>query len=189
MSDESSTEGGAAASGGAAQAGAPQRVALPPVQITAQYIKDLSFENPNAPGSLSGGAAAPQVTVNVDVRTRQLAERQYEVVLHVRADAKSGENQAFLVELAYAGVANLENIPKEHTAPMLLMEVPRMLFPFARAVIAEATRNGGFPPLLVQPIDFAELFRKQLQALRDRQSQQKAEAASTPPAEGNPTIQ
>lgn len=142
-----------------------------PLAIAAQYVRDLSFENPNAPSTLAPGAAPPQVAVNVDVRTNALPSSQYEVILNIRGEAKSGEQTAFIVELSYAGVVSIgAQVSKEHTAPLLLIEVPRMLFPFARAVIAEATRNGGFPPLLVQPIDFAELFRRQLSALRQRQA-------------------
>ena len=153
-------------------AGGAAAPTTPPLAIAAQYVRDLSFENPNAPSTLAPGAAPPQVAVNVDVRTNALASSQYEVVLNVRGEAKSGDKTAFIVELSYAGVVSVgPNVSKEHTAPLLLIEVPRMLFPFARAVIAEATRNGGFPPLLVQPIDFAELFRRQLSALRQRQTE------------------
>lgn len=142
---------------------------IPPVQITTQYVKDLSFENPSAPQTLAAGTPAPQVTVSVDVKTQQLAENSFEVVLAIKADAKAADKQAFVVELAYAGVVSTANVPKELTAPVLLIEAPRLLFPFARSVIADATRDGGFPPLLVQPIDFTELFRRQIAALRARQ--------------------
>lgn len=159
--------------------------AKPSIQIAAQYVKDLSFENPNAPQSLSGGQQAPQVSVNVDVRSNKLQDNTYEVVLVLRADAKIADKQAFIAELTYGGVVILHNVPQEHTAPMLLIEGPRLLFPFARAVIAEATRNGGYPPLLVQPIDFADLFRRQLEAMRAQQQAGGAPAApSTPPQQG-----
>lgn len=140
----------------------------PSLQISTQYVKDLSFENPNAPRSLTQAATPPQVSVNVDVRTQQLAEGAFEVVLHIKSEAKAGDVTAFLCELSYGGVVALANATKEQTAPLLLIEAPRLLFPFARSVIAEATRNGGFPPLLIQPIDFTELFRRQLAALRAR---------------------
>ena len=141
-----------------------------PIQIASQYVKDMSFENPNAPNSVQGGAPAPQVAVNVDVRTQQLADNSYEVVLHIKGDAKAGDTQAFIVELSYGGVVRLsEGVPKEHIAPLLLIEAPRLLFPFARSVIAEATRDGGFPPMLVQPIDFADLFRRQVEAMKAQQ--------------------
>ena len=173
MSDDTvnGADGGAPAKPAAAPTDAQRGAARPaPVQITAQYVKDLSFENPNAPQSLLPGASAPSVTVNVDVRTRQIADTVYEVTLNIRADAKAGERQAFLVELSYAGLVNITGVPKEQTAPILLIEVPRLLFPFARSVVADATRDGGFPPLLVQPIDFTDLFRRQLEALKTRQA-------------------
>ena len=152
-------------------AGGAAAPTTPPLAIAAQYVRDLSFENPNAPTTLAPGAAPPQVQVNVDVRTNALPSSRYEVILNIRGEAKSGEQTAFIVELSYAGVVAIgSQVSKEHTAPLLLIEVPRLLFPFARAVIAEATRNGGFPPLLVQPIDFAELFRLQLSALKQRQA-------------------
>jgi len=169
-----------------------QRAAMPSFQVATQYVKDLSFENPRAPRSLAPDAPSPQVQVNVDVRTNQLEERRYEVVLNIKADAKAEGEQVFLVELSYAGVVVLgEDVRREHVAPLLVVEVPRYLFPFARAVVAEASRNGGFPPLLVQPIDFADLFRRQLQGLRQRQQQAQAQqgetAAGGPPTGGQGT--
>ena len=140
----------------------------PSIQIVSQYVKDLSFENPNAPRSLTS-QTPPQVQINVDVRTNQLSETTYEVILNLKAEAKVSDQSAFICELSYGGVAQLQNVQKDQAAPYLLIEVPRLLFPFARSVIAEATRNGGFPPLLVQPIDFADLFRRQLEALRAKQ--------------------
>lgn len=149
-----------------------QQQGAPSLHISAQYVKDLSFENPNAPRSLMSGAGAPQVSVHVDVRTNQLNEQTFEVLLTIKGDAKiSDDTQAFLIELAYGGVVTLSGVAKEQAGPLLLIETPRQLFPFARAVIAEATRNGGFPPLLIQPIDFAALYRRQLEALRARQQQ------------------
>ncbi|MEM1398434.1 MAG: protein-export chaperone SecB [Pseudomonadota bacterium] len=145
--------------------------APPPVQIISQYVKDLSFENPNASTSLTPGQPAPQVTVNVDVRTNKIDDTKFEVVLAIKGDAKVGETQAFIVELAYAGIVNTTDVPKEMVAPLLLIEVPRLLFPFARAVIADATREGGYPPMMVQPIDFADLFRRQMERLRSQQGE------------------
>lgn len=167
MSDQSPFDG----AGKPPQDDATDRGPAPLIQIQAQYIKDLSFENPNAPQSLRVGVPQPQVSIGVDIRTNTLGEGLYEVVLNLRADAKHGDHQAFLVELAYGGVVAIGNLPKEHLAPVLLVEVPHLLFPFARAVIAQATREGGFPPLMVQPIDFAEMFRRQVMTVRDRQEQ------------------
>ncbi len=169
---------------GGAPGAAQQQPAAPSLQIVTQYVKDLSFENPNAPRSVAQ-QGQPQVTVNVDVKTNTVGESTFEVVLTIKAEAKSNDTTSFLCELAYAGVAVLRNASREQAAPLLLIEAPRLLFPFARAVIAEATRNGGFPPLLVQPIDFTELFRRQLAALRARQQEQQG-AAPTPPT--SPTV-
>jgi preprotein translocase subunit SecB len=132
-----------------------------PMNVLAQYVKDLSFENPNAPQSLMPNQPQPQVNIGVDVQVRSAAQDVYEVVLQLRAEAKQGESVAFLVELAYAGLFQFPGLPQEHHRPVLMIEAPRMLFPFARAIISEATRDGGFPPLMINPIDFADLFRRQ----------------------------
>lgn len=132
------------------------------ITINAQYVKDLSFENPNAPASLLPSTEQPQLDVNIDVQTRSGPDDSYEVVLHIKADAKIGGKQAFLVELAYAGVATLKNLPAEALQPVLLIEIPRLLFPFARNILADVTRDGGFAPLLLNPIDFADLYRRHM---------------------------
>ena len=97
------------------------------------------------------------------MRAAQIGEGQYEVVLDLNVDAKAGENQVFLVELAYGGLFTLANIPSDSLQPLLLIECPRLLFPFARRVVADATRDGGFPPLMIDPIDFAALFRRRVE--------------------------
>ena len=161
MSDTSSadTNGTAAAtSNGGAQP--------PQLRVLGQYIKDLSFENPNAPGGFSGDQ--PQINVSVDVRVPSQQGSDYEIELRLSADARVGETQAFLVELVYGAVFRLENIPEQSLQPILLIECPRILFPFARRVIADMTRDGGFPPLMIDPIDFAALYRQRL----DQQQQQ-----------------
>ncbi len=129
--------------------------------IIAQYVKDLSFENPNAPNSLQKlGETKPSIDVSVNVNARQLGENVYEVDLKISATAKHEETPAFVVELVYAGLFGVKNLPKEALQPFLLIECPRILFPFARRVAADATRDGGFPPLLLEPIDFATLYRQ-----------------------------
>ena len=129
----------------------------PSIQINAQYIKDLSFESPRAPMVLQE-EAQPAIEVSVDVKAHRLAEKSFEVVLSASADAKTDSGQVFLVELTYAGVFTLDGVNEQQVAPILLVECPRLLFPFARAIIADATRDGGFPPLMIQPVDFARLF-------------------------------
>jgi preprotein translocase subunit SecB len=129
--------------------------------VNAQYIKDLSFENPRAPQSLFQQAGPPEVEINVDVKARNLAPDNYEVVLTVNSTARSAGEPVFIVELAYAAVVTVRNTPEAMMPAMILVETPRIIFPFARAVIANATRDGGFPPLMINPIDFAELLRRQ----------------------------
>jgi preprotein translocase subunit SecB len=152
MSDNPTTPQGTQP-GGADQA--------PRLQINAQYVKDLSFENPNAPQSLVQQAAPPQIQVGVDVGARGYGEGRFEIELKINAEAKHDDKTAFVCELVYAGVFTLHNVDEQVTRMVCLIECPRMLFPFARRIIADATRDGGFPPLLLDPIDFAQLYRQQ----------------------------
>lgn len=134
-----------------------------PLTVHAQYIKDLSFENPRSPHSLME-QGQPQLGLNVLVKTRQLEGSTYEVALVIEADAKTDKGEVvFVLELVYGGVFTLGEIPQEAVGPMLLIECPRLLFPFARAVVANATREAGFPPLQIAPVDFATLYRQQLE--------------------------
>mgnify|MGYP001332568794 CR=1 FL=1 len=132
-----------------------------PMHVLAQYVKDLSFENPNAPQSLLPGQPQPQVNIGVDVQAQPMGEDVYEVVLKLHCEAKQGEGVAFLVEVAYGGLFQLPGLPQEHHRAVLLIEGPRMLFPFARAIVAGCTQDGGFPPLMINPIDFVDLYRRQ----------------------------
>ncbi|MGH6980987.1 MAG: protein-export chaperone SecB [Stellaceae bacterium] len=140
--------------------GAPP-AAGPQLVINAQYVKDFSFENPRAPQSLMAQPTPPEIKLDIRVDARNLAPDAFEVTLAVSARAQRKDEPVFVVELSYAGVVTLQNVPREHAQFYVLVEAPRMLFPFARAIIADATRDGGFPPLFVQPIDFAELLRRQ----------------------------
>jgi preprotein translocase subunit SecB len=129
--------------------------------VNAQYIKDLSFENPRAPHSLTQQATAPAVEINVDVNAQNLSADSYEVVLTIKAGAKLDGADLFIAELVYGAVVTVRNLPREALPAALLVETPRMMFPFARNIIADATRDGGFPPLMINPIDFTELLRRQ----------------------------
>src|SRR6266700_3502231 len=129
--------------------------------FNAQYIKDLSFENPRAPQSLIQQTAQPSVDINVDVKAQNLGPDVFEVILTINATARVQEEPVFLVELAYGTVVTIKNTPQEMLASLILVETPRIVFPFARSIIANAARDGGFPPLLINPIDFAELLRNQ----------------------------
>jgi preprotein translocase subunit SecB len=128
--------------------------------VNAQYIKDLSFENPRAPQSLTQQASAPNVDINVDVNAQPLNPETYEVVLTVNASAKINNEALFILELVYGAVVTVRNVPRDMLPPVLLVETPRLMFPFARAIVADATQNGGFPPLMINPIDFTELLRR-----------------------------
>jgi preprotein translocase subunit SecB len=135
----------------------------PRLSILTQYVKDLSFENPKAPYGLQPGQARPEIQINVDVRAAQTEADKFEVVLDLNISAKSGDSPVFLIELSYGGLFALANIAQEHLQPLLLIECPRLLFPFARRVVADCTRDGGFPPLMIDPIDFVTLFRRRME--------------------------
>lgn len=129
--------------------------------VNAQYVKDLSFENPRAPQSLIQPSTQPQVDINVDVGAQNLAPEVFEVTLTINVSARVNNDPVFLVELVYGAVVTVRNAPEAILPTLILVETPRIIFPFARAVIADATRDGGFPPLMINPIDFAELLRRQ----------------------------
>lgn len=133
---------------------------LPAVGVISQYVKDLSFENPNAPAVFQW-QGQPQIDVNFNIGNEQVGEDAYEVTLKINVVAKSDDKVAFQVELLYAGLFGVRNVPEEQLAPILLAQGPAMMFPFARRVLADAVRDGGFPPLMLDPIDFGALFMQQ----------------------------
>ena len=158
------SEGQGAENGGrtpGASGAVPRAPGQAPITVLAQYLKDLSFENPGAPAAAATGQAAPQGRVDVDVKARSLGEHGYEVSLVMRAEASRDGDTAFLVEVEYAGIFQLNGVPAEAVEPVLLIECPRILFPYARAIVSTATQDGGYAPLLVTPIDFAQLYRTQ----------------------------
>ena len=134
----------------------------PSLNALAQYAKDFSFENPNAPRSLTPQQQQPQIGIQVNVNAKQMAEADYEVDLTLEGDAKIGDEVLFAFELTYAGVFRVQNIPQEQVHPVVMIECPRLLFPFARQIVADAVRNGGFPPLYIDPIDFVALYRQRV---------------------------
>jgi preprotein translocase subunit SecB len=149
--------------GGANPQPQPQQ-ASSPLTIHGQYIKDLSFENPRAPQSLIE-QKQPQLTLNVNVATRQFETKTFEVTLTIEANAATPEKEPlFVLELVYGGTVTIGDVPQEAYGPLLLIETPRLLFPFARAIVANATREAGFPPLNIAPVDFVALYRQQLEA-------------------------
>ena len=134
----------------------------PSLNILAQYVKDLSFENPGAPRSLQARDKAPSININVNVNANPMSDTEFDVVLSLTAEAKDGDKMLFNAELAYCGVFRISGFPQEHIVPVVFIEWARMLFPFARPIVADATRNGGFPPLMIDPIDFAQMFTQRM---------------------------
>ena len=143
------------------------------LSVLAQYVKDLSFENPGAPNSLRGRDKAPGIAINVNVNANPLSETEYDVTLTLNAKASDGNDVLFNVELIYGGVFRVAGFPQEHMLPILFIECPRLLFPFARQIVSDSTRNGGFPPLMVDPIDFAQMFQ---QRMAEEQAKAKVQA-------------
>ncbi len=146
---------------------APQ--ASPRFTVLAQYTKDLSFENPNAPGALGPQEGSPNLSVQINVNAKQLAPTDYEVSLMLEGGAGKGAHTLFKFELNYAGVFRIENFPAEQVQPVVMIEGPRLLFPFARQIIADAVRGGSFPPLYIDPIDFHALYLQRLAAAGGQQ--------------------
>lgn len=136
-----------------------ETAALPRLEVLTQYVKDMSFENPGSPTSLS---ERPQIELGVDLQARRIEDEVYEVELKLRIDAKHDAKALFLLELAYAGLFRMANMPEEMLQGILLVQAPHILFPFARRIIADVVRDGGMPPLMVEPIDFMTLYKNRM---------------------------
>lgn len=152
-------------------------VGQPNLAVVTQYVKDFSFENPGAPEAQRNRTGAPNINIAIGVQTNAGPPNEYEVELRIEARAMDGQKVIFAIELVYAGIFRLTNIPAESLRPVAMIECPRLLFPFARQIIADASRNGGYPPVLIDPIDFANMYRQQLQAA--------AQAQTAPPTAPN----
>ena len=142
--------------------------------VHAQYIKDFSFENPNAPKVLIENLGQPDVQINVSVEAKLVGDNQYEILLNLGAKAVAKDTPMFLVDLTYAGLVSPQGVTGDDINPLIMIEAPRLLFPFARALISDATRDGGFMPLNIQPVDFVAVYQHNL----DRQA-----AADTKPTD------
>ena len=144
--------------------------AMPQLEALAHYVKDLSFENPNAPRSLGGQQSqGPQISLQVNVSANQLGDSEFESVLNLEGKATLNDETLFAFERSYAGVYRIVGVPQENLHPVVMIDCPRLLFPFARAIVAEAVRNGGFPPLYIDPIDFATLYRQRVEEMQRQQ--------------------
>jgi preprotein translocase subunit SecB len=143
----------------------PDMIQALPLVNNVHYVKDLSFENPGILKNLSEPGQAPQIGINIQVEVKNLAPHVFEVVLLVEAKADVEKETLFLVELSYGGIFTVaESVTEADSKPLLLIEAPRLLFPFARSIVANMTRDGGLPPLLMNPVDFASLYREQHQS-------------------------
>ena len=141
-------------------ANTPPQQNMPSLQCLAQYTKDFSFENPNAPRSLQPQQQPPNISIQVNVNAKPIQQGDIEVELLIEGKAGEAPNLIFAFELVYGGIFRLSNIPQENVHPVIMIECPRLLFPFGRQIIADAVRQGGFPPLYIDPIDFAGLYQQ-----------------------------
>ncbi|MDE0779228.1 MAG: protein-export chaperone SecB [Alphaproteobacteria bacterium] len=178
MSDQPATPADPTAGGTSAPDGQPMML------VNAQYVKDLSFENPNAPQSLSQ-QGDPNVQITIDVNAIQAAEKAFEVTLTLRAEGTNDKTTLFIVEIVYAGIFSIGEVPEEYMSPLVYIEAPRQLFPFARAIIATAVRDGGFPPLLIQPIDFVALYQQRASQAEAEQAAGGTDAPAAAPKNSN----
>ena len=157
----------ATTNGGADQAtdgGGQANAAQPQLNVLAQYVKDLSFENPNAPRSLQQQQQAPQINIQINVNAKPMSTAEYEVELKIEGRAEVASTLLFAFDLLYAGVFRIQNVPQDSLHAVIMIECPRLLFPFARELIATAVRNGGFPPLMIDPVDFVSLYRQKIES-------------------------
>jgi len=157
--------------GGPAGGQQPQ-VTTPQIGVLAQYVKDFSFENPNAPRSMTPSGQQPTINIQVNVDAAPMSGTDFEVTLRLEGKAELQGMLLFGFELVFAGAFRIQNVPPDSLQPVVLIECPRLLFPFAREIIATAVRNGGFPPLLLDPIDFVALYRQRLAAAQPLPSSQ-----------------
>lgn len=136
------------------------------ISVEGQYIKDLSFENPGAPGSFQN-LSQQKVDLNVDIKVAKLAENSYEVTLVIQVNSKSGEDTIFIVELSYSGIFSIQ-IPEQELQPILMVYCPNLLFPYVRRILSDVTRDGGLPPLMLDPIDFSRLYMQHIEAQKKK---------------------
>lgn len=150
--------------------GAPLENNAPPqLNIMAQYIKDFSFENPNSPNSLAAQEQQPAINIQINVTATAIAENDFEVALTIEGKAENESLLLFGFELVYGGIFRIVNVPQESLHPFIMIECPRLLFPFAREIVASAVRNGGFPPLMLDLVDFVGLYRQNMARQAEQQ--------------------
>lgn len=155
----------------------PPQGGQPPLIVNAQYIKDLSFENPAAPPQQAASQEAPEISVNIEAQANPLVDRSFEVCIRIQVTAQRKDKPVFLLDLTYAGVFTIgTEVPDEYVRPILMIECPRLLFPFARQVVSSLIQEGGYPTLLLNPVDFADLYQRQV-AQEEQAQKDKTETA------------
>jgi preprotein translocase subunit SecB len=152
----------------------PESGSAPQFNILAQYIKDLSFESPNSPRSLQGPGDEPNLSLDIGVDGKKLSDDVYEIVLKFNALAKNKEGVIYSMELLYGGLFRLQDIPEQAVHPVMFIDCPTLLFPFLRRMVADLSREGGFPPIYLDPIDFAAMYRNNMQAAAKKAQQEPA---------------
>jgi preprotein translocase subunit SecB len=172
MAEKKKGSGNGAPSGGAAEA--PAEASGPQINVLAQYVKDLSFESPGAPRTLQSPGENPQLSVNVNVNATGRADDIFEVALNVEVHAKSEAGVIYNIEMVYGGLFRLQGLPEDAVQPVLFVDCPAILFPFMRRVLGDVTRDGGFPPLMLDPIDFRRLYSQNLQRAQAQSKTQEA---------------
>ena len=150
----------------------------PNISIQAQYVRDMSFENVAVQKGDGRLDAKPDIQVGVNLDAKKRTDNQFEVILKVNATAKSDDAVMFIVELEYAGIFRVENVPEQQLHPVLLIECPRILFPFARRIVSDATRDGGYPPLLLDMVDFAGIYTAEVKRRQEAAAAEKAEGVT-----------
>jgi preprotein translocase subunit SecB len=143
----------------------------PTMNVLAQYIKDFSFENPNAPRTLGQQPQSPTISININVNPKQLTNTDFEVELKLEGKAEVSGTTLFGFDLVYGGVFRLQNVPQENLGPLVMIECPRLLFPFAREIVAKAVTGGGYPPLMLDPVDFVGLYQQKIATVQAQPAQ------------------
>ncbi|MCF6343851.1 MAG: protein-export chaperone SecB [Devosiaceae bacterium] len=147
--------------------------AAPVIGLLTQYVSDLSFESPDAPESIISGSGTPQISISINNQVKKRDDGSFLVELVLNAKAERDSKILFNVELSYCGVFNIQNVPDAQLAPVLMIECPRLLFPFARQILAQVTQSGGFPPIMMEPVDFAAIYRQNLEAMAKQAAEKK----------------
>ena len=155
-----------------------QQMQAPPFMIMHQFMKDLSFENPYGEKIFRNDDFKPDIKIKVDVTAQNLEGRDFEVSLHLSAESHSNETLTYMVELVYSAIVRVGDIPPEHLQPLLLIEIPRQTFPFARNILADAVREGGYEMVMLAPIDFGHLYQQKFLAMQEAEKQAEADGAT-----------